>query len=173
VTLDGDSHLRLLEGDHSVLPLHLMVANLRQFHVVALLKGAARVDSRNPGQLEARITLRGSVPRGGKAGARVSLAVAVENAGDTIWLSAEDRAGGYVCFGGHLLDEQGRAIRLGHFTHPLPRDLRPGESVELETAVELPERAGRYVLQLDVVDVGIAWFSQRGSKTPEIELVVD
>jgi hypothetical protein len=131
------------------------------------------VDSRNPGKLEARISLRGPAPRGGKAGERVSLAVAVENTGDTTWLAAERPAGGYVCLGGHLLDGERHLVRLGDFTHPLPRDLQPGESADVDAAFGLPDRAGRFVLQLDLVDVGIAWFSQRGSPTLEVDLDVE
>jgi SAM-dependent methyltransferase len=172
VTLGGEEHLRLLAGDHSVLPMHLIVANLRQFYVVALLKGPPRVDSRNPGRLQARISVGGHTPRGGRVGERVSLTVRVENTGDTTWLSTESRAGGYVCLGGHLYDGEGHLIRLGYFSHPLPRDMRPGESMDVDAAFSLPDRAGRFVLQLDLVDAGIAWFSQRGSPTAGVELSV-
>jgi SAM-dependent methyltransferase len=173
VTLDGAEHLRLLAGDHSVLPMHLIVANLHQFYVVALLKGPPRVDSRNPGKLEARISIRGPAPRGGKAAQKVPLAVHVENAGDTTWLSTVSQTGGYVCLGGHLLDGEGRLVRLGYFSHPLPRDLRPGESADVDAAFDLPDRPGRFILRLDLVAAGITWFSQRGSPTVGVELSVE
>jgi hypothetical protein len=37
----------------------------------------------------------------------------------------------------------------------------------------LPDRAGRHLLRLDLVDEGVAWFEQHGSPTTELELLVD
>ncbi len=44
--------------------------------------------------------------------------------------------------------------------------------VEIESAFGFPERAGHFRLRLDLVADGIAWFSQRGSPTTDIEMSV-
>ena len=173
ITIAGDDCLRLMNGDHSVFPMHLLEASLREFYLVALLKGAPRVDSRNPGSLRARIEPASGTRLAGRAGEVVSLRLRVENVGDTLWLAALDPAGGYVSLGGHLLDEQRRPVKRCFFAHALPRDVAPGEAVEFEARVDLPEPLGRHVLRLDLFDEKVAWFEQCGSPTVDVDLVVE
>jgi SAM-dependent methyltransferase len=173
ITLSGDECLELMGGDHSLFPMHLLESSLRQFYLVALLKGEPRVDSRNPRGLRARIEPRPGLRLTGKAGEAVALPLRVENVGDTVWLAALDPAGGYVSVGGHLLDEQRRPVARCFFADQLPRDMAPGEAVEFEAKVHLPGRVGRFVLRLDLVDEKVAWFEQCGSPTVDVDLVVE
>ncbi len=173
ITLPGDDLLRLMNGDHSVFPMHLLEASLRSFFLVALLKGAPRRDSRNPRTLRARLELPRPVRLQGTAGEVVPLPVRIANLGDTLWLAALDPAGGYVSLGGHLLDEQRRPVARCFFAHALPRDVAPGETVEFEARFHLPDRLGRYLLRLDLFDERVAWFEQCGSATLDVELSVD
>ena len=173
ITLDGDECLELMGGDHSLFPMHLLESSLRQFYLVALLKGEPRKDSRNPRGLRARIEPGPGLRLSGKAGDAVALPLRVENVGDTVWLAALDPAGGYVSVGGHLLDEQRRPVERCFFADQLPRDVAPGEAVEFEARVHLPGRVGRYVLRLDLVDEKVAWFEQCGSPTVDVDLVVE
>ena len=173
ITLSGDECLRLMDGDHSVYPMHLLEASLRSFYLVALLKGEPRVDSRNPRDLRARIETRQGARLSGRAGEAVRFPLRVENAGDTTWLATLDRAGGYVSVGGHLLDEQLHPVKRCYFADALPRDVAPGDVVEFEATVHLPERLGRFVLRLDLVDEKVAWFEQCGSPTVDVDVVVE
>ena len=172
LTLTAPAHLQLLAGDHSLYPLHHVVASMRELHVVAMLKGRPQRDSRKPG------TLRAAIPGGvgsleGHAGKEACVPVSIENTGDTLWLATEDPSGGgYVCLGGHLHDGAGGAPRIGHFTQRLPRDVAPCETVEVEARFAPPESAGSYVLRLDMVDARVAWFSQAGSLTTDLTLTV-
>jgi SAM-dependent methyltransferase len=172
VTLRAEDHLRLIGGDHSVFPIHELGPNLRLFQLVLLLKGEPRLDSRNPHELRASITLRGEARASGKAAEIVTVPVRVENQGDTLWLADEGLGGGYVSLGGHLLDEEGRLLKGNFFAYPLPRDVAPGETVEFDAHLHLPERLGRFRLVLDLVDEKVAWFEQCGSETTDFELVV-
>jgi SAM-dependent methyltransferase len=172
ITLDADAYLRLIEGDHSVYPMHILEEHLRVSHVVILLKGAPRKDSRNPGALRARITPLNGAPVDGAAGKVAELEVRVENLGDTTWLATLDPVGGYVNLGGHLLDADGRSLQRGFFAQALPHDVAPGERVEFVARFHLPERLGRYRLSLDLVDEKVAWFEQCGSEVAECELLV-
>jgi hypothetical protein len=45
---------------------------------------------------------------------------------------------------------------------PLPKPVAPGETVTLAFRVRAPERPGRYLLAVDVVEEGVAWFSDAG-----------
>jgi SAM-dependent methyltransferase len=173
ITLTGDDCLRLMNGDHSLFPMHLLERSLHSFYLVALLKGEPRADSRNPRNLRARIQPAAGVRLAGRAGQAVRLPLRVENVGDTRWLATLDRAGGYVSLGGHLLDEQRRPVKRCFFAHALPRDVAPGEAVELEARVHLPEQLGRYVLRLDLVDEKVAWFEQCGSSTVDVDVLVE
>ncbi len=171
--LSGAAHLRLLEGDHSLFPMNHMIDSLKQFHLLILLKGQPTRDSRNPGVLRARITVPEGTRLSGRAGTLVGFTMQVENTGDTTWLAAENRVtGGYVGVGGHLLDAAGNTIRIGCLTERLPRDVAPGERVSVSSSFGLPAREGRFRLRLDLVADGIAWFSQRGSPTQDVEMEI-
>ncbi len=173
LVLSGAAHLRLLAGDHSLFPMNHMIDSLKQFHLLILLKGQPTRDSRNPNLLRARITVPEGTRLAGRAGTLVGFPIQVENTGDTTWLAAENRTtGGYVGVGGHLLDASGQTIRIGFLTERLPRDVAPGERVELSSSFGLPEQAGRFLLRLDLVADGIAWFSQKGSPTTDVAMEV-
>jgi hypothetical protein len=173
ITLTGDDCLRLMNGDHSIFPMHLLEKSLRSFYLVAFLKGPPRIDSRNPGVLRARIQPAAGARLAGKAGEVVRLPLRVENVGDTLWLAALDPAGGYVSLGGHLLDEQRRPVKRCFFADALPSDIAPGAAVDFEARVHLPEQLGRYVLRLDLFDERVAWFEQCGSPTVDVDLLVE
>jgi hypothetical protein len=123
-------------------------------------------DSIDPGVLRARIEVAG---RGrdleAPAGSRVTLRVRVTNTGNTLWLHAPRTQGGQVALGGHLRDGGGALVEQDLFRAPLPRDVGPGESVEVSCAFSVPEVPGRYSVELDLVDEGITWFGARGSAT--------
>ncbi len=98
------------------------------------------------------------------------LSVRVKNAGNTLWLSGERRRG-TVALGGHLY-ASGALAELDFLRVALPRDVAPGEALELSFAFQAPARPGSYALELDMVDEGIAWFEKRGSRTARVELLV-
>ncbi len=172
ITLTAEAYLRLVGGDHSLYPMHILQDHLRVSHVVMLLKGEPEYDSRNPHLLSAMITPMLATPVTGKAGMVAELPVRLENLGDTTWLSAQHEAGGYVKLSGHLLDLEGRALRRGFFAQGLPKDIRPGERAEFTARFHLPERLGRFRLVLDMVDEKVAWFEQCGSRVAQCEVLV-
>ncbi len=46
---------------------------------------------------------------------------------------------------------------------PLRTALGPGEQTRVSLAVAAPSRPGGYVLEVDLVQEGVAWFSDHGS----------
>ena len=57
---------------------------------------------------------------------------------------------------------------LNFLRAPLPRDVPPGGTVEVEATVEVPAEPGRYIVELDLVAEEIAWFGQQESPTVQI-----
>lgn len=128
-------------------------------------------DSTAPGLLRAEIRTAPTTLRCAPDAA-ISVEVDVRNAGNTLWLHAPKAQGGHVAVGAHLLDAAGRQIELDFLRAPLPRDVPPGDSVRVAAALQAPPTPGRYVIELDMVDEGIAWFGSRGSATRRVVLDV-
>jgi SAM-dependent methyltransferase len=129
----------------------------------------AVADSRHPGRLRARI--EAGAPPSGAAGGETALRVTVQNTGNTRWRALPVGERGVVELGAHL-GPAGGELRRDAFRAPLPREVAPGEEVEVELRFPLPPEPGRHRLILDLVDEGIAWFADRGSLPLELELVV-
>ena len=111
----------------------------------------------------------------GQAGERVSVRVAVENAGDRTWPSVGRPAGGLcVRLGGHLaLQGDDYYWRHDAMRGTLSRDLDPGQNMTLEAQLTLPEENGDYLLELDMVQEHVCWFRQRGSETAVVRCRVE
>ncbi len=121
-------------------------------------------DSRRPGLLLHELQLLDpsvSVRLG--AGSSLSLRVRARNRGNTRWLSGELGAVGCVALGGHLAPE-GRPRLADYFRARLSADVAPGEETVIEAGFRLPDEPGRYRLEIDLVDEGLAWFSWDGSQ---------
>lgn len=174
LTLTAAEYRRLIDGEQRLYPMAALREDLRHFYIFVLQKGEPRYDSRNPRQLRARIRLTEPAPRlTGRASTHLPLRVTVRNLGDTQWLRDVAPEGGYVMLGGHLQDEHGKHLARGHLRAQLPRDVGPGEEVEVEARLLLPSPPARYRLRLDMVDEFICWFEQVGSPTLDIEVEVD
>ncbi|HSB35622.1 MAG TPA: glycosyltransferase, partial [Thermoanaerobaculia bacterium] len=135
------------------------------------------VDARRASCANALDVLRGGPPgRGGPEGEY-----------DVRWISldapsameAGERASGHVSFThAGRLPLSGRALSVSYHwldaedpSHvvlweaprtPLRRVLASGETWSGEFTVQAPERPGRYLLQIDLVKEGVAWFSTKG-----------
>jgi SAM-dependent methyltransferase len=174
LSIGAERFFGFLDGRNRAYPLSLVRQQMRSFVVLALPKGKAVRDSRNPGLLRAEIvvppehrTLRGH------GTVTISVPVRVRNAGDTVWLHEVDDVGGYVSLGAFLFSEERELLSRGLARAALPRPIAPGDAVDLELAIPLPPQPGRYFARLDIVDEYIAWGAHHGSATPELELLVE
>jgi hypothetical protein len=50
----------------------------------------------------------------------------------------------------------------------VPGGVGPGEAIPLALTVQAPDRAGVYMLELDLVQEGVSWFAARGSRPATI-----
>lgn len=119
------------------------------------------------------------------AGERVVIAVEVENTSDTTWRESEfsgvelgnrwhekkrkrRRSKQKPRQRGQLAKED-RGVPAVDARALLPRDVEPGSSVRLDLSVTAPATPGAYVLELDLVEEGVTWFKQMGSKPLRVE----
>jgi hypothetical protein len=139
---------------------------------VGLLVTEETPDSTNPGLLRAMIELVEAAPPRARPKTRLSLGLRLTNVGNTLWRCRPPGGRGQVALGGHLLDEQREVLARDHLRTRLPRDVPPGDRLEIRAQVEVPSAPGRYALELDMVDEGIAWFGSLGSPTLQVPFEV-
>ena len=65
----------------------------------------------------------------------------------------------------HWLRADGSPVEWDGLRTLLPRDVAPGETVEVVFEIATPRAAGSYLLEFDAVREQIAWFSARGAAT--------
>jgi 4-amino-4-deoxy-L-arabinose transferase-like glycosyltransferase len=105
-------------------------------------------------------------PAVARAGEKLSIRVHVANRGNVIWGGCERNAGPMqVSLGGRWLNPAGQTISKAEGRTPLPADIAPSGAVDLELTIEVPNQPGPYLLELDMLQEGVAWFGLRGSKT--------
>jgi len=125
--------------------------------ILVCRKGRRAFDSLMPGLLRAEI-----LPQLSRAAQRVTGRARVRNIGDTLWLAGQDL--GHVRLGIQLLSSNRTQLALDFVRVALPSNLAPGGTAELPIDLELPDATSPYVLKLDLVDEGVAWFQDTGSQ---------
>jgi hypothetical protein len=123
------------------------------------------------GRIKARIDVR-SGPGHVSAGTPVRLALLVRNAGSVTWRARGRRFGGQVSLGIQLCDPEGTVLRDDLGRTPLPRDVAPGETLELQCMVAEGLPPGRYILRCDMVVEGVTWFGPQGSPVMSVPMDV-
>jgi hypothetical protein len=101
--------------------------------------------------------------------------IRAENTGNSRWLRGSEggQEKGDVHLVAHLLDQDETPVSWYHAGAFLPHDIGPGESVELEIALDAPATAGSFLLQFDMVSEHLAWFEDLGSDVLEQTLSVE
>ena len=80
---------------------------------------------------------------------------------------------GAVQLGAHLLRDDEEEISWDYGRAPLPRDVSPGEIIELEIRLQSPATAGHYIVEFDMVEEQRAWFEDYGSRTVRHSLIAE
>jgi SAM-dependent methyltransferase len=89
--------------------------------------------------------------------------VRITNVGSVTWKARGRRFGGQVTLGVKLRNTDGEILREDLGRTPLPRDVEPGEEIELEVEVAGVLPTGHYQLRYDMVVEGVIWFELDGS----------
>ena len=125
--------------------------------------------------LRASLTLTASSSRS-RPGEVLRFRVQAENTGHAYWLRGSETGAaekGDVHLVVHLLDKNEQPISRYYAGAFLPRDVEPGEAVEIEIALRAPESAGSYLLEFDMVSEHLAWFEDLGSEVLKHQLKVE
>ena len=64
----------------------------------------------------------------------------------------------------HWLDARRAPVEYDGLRTPLPRPVPPGESCAVTMRVRAPAKAGSYVLEIDLVEEGVSWFTRAGTR---------
>jgi SAM-dependent methyltransferase len=102
-----------------------------------------------------------------EAASIVQLDVRVANASAAPWPA--DR---FVNLGNHWRDATGALLRNDDGRVSLPGTTPPGAQVDLSLEMQAPDEPGSYLLELDLVIEGVAWFADRGSPTTTVDVHV-
>lgn len=169
----GRSVVTVLDHLQETLPMDL--SNLSLF---ALQKEGERlVDSSAPRWLLDKHLLRGDIrlmsfSETVPAGSTFVDHFHIRNSGGVVWLAETKPMGGYVRLGIKLYDEQGRQLDESLPRPSFPRDMFPGEEIDLQAPLTAPTAPGTYILRYDLVDEWRTWFEDMGSQVVERRLIV-
>ncbi|MCP4397986.1 MAG: hypothetical protein GY801_11910 [bacterium] len=132
------------------------------------------VDSRAPHKLQAEF-LWTDIPEEWQQGRPLPIRMLVKNSGDTLWKAyIKDRefpegevrlavVDWYEISSGDALIQQ-RGMKLGA-RGLLRYDIPPGQEVLLETEIPIPNIAGEFLLELDMLSEHVEWFSPEKTQT--------
>jgi len=108
------------------------------------------------------------------AAARIDVPVTVRNLGECVWPCRGDSQWKYVVqLGNHWLTPAGGSIVWDDGRRPLPFDLAPGAEIRMILTVTAPAAAGKYLLELDMVQEGVSWFKHKSSTPAWIPVEVE
>jgi SAM-dependent methyltransferase len=127
-------------------------------------------DSARPGVLLARFDLQTPVLSvTATPGQTIPILARVKNLGNTRWLGSEAGARGQVRLGARLA---GPAGTHDYWRAQLAEDVEPGATTEIEAEMPAPQEPGTYLVTLDLVAEGFAWFQDEGSRAVSFALHV-
>jgi hypothetical protein len=104
--------------------------------------------------------------------------IKVKNVSDVIWWArggeTTDRTDNmfYIAAGNRWLDKDGKLSNETEGHSGIPRDLKPGEEIDMSLQITAPKTPGDWTLNLDMVQEGVSWFGDKGSPTTKIKVAV-
>ena len=113
-----------------------------------------------------------------RVGQKETISVKIKNTSDVLWWArgAETNVRNdnkfYIAIGDRWLDSNGKLLsemdgRLG-----ISKDMKPGEELELPLLITAPIAPGEYILEVDLVQEQVSWFSEKGSPTARTKVSV-
>jgi hypothetical protein len=93
-------------------------------------------------------------------GGTATVPVRLQNTGDRTWDASGPHA---FALSYHLADADGQSVTYDGVRTPLPLDVAPGASVDLQAQIVAPRSRGTYVIEWDGVQEAVTWFSWAGT----------
>ncbi|HUS12618.1 MAG TPA: hypothetical protein VMZ30_19265 [Pyrinomonadaceae bacterium] len=113
-----------------------------------------------------------------RTGQKETVVVRVKNGSDVFWWARGAERNDspsnkfYIAVGNLWLQEDGKLLTNMDGRIGLPKDLRPGEEVEVPLSISAPTTPGNYILEIDLVQEQVAWFHDKGSATARTNVTV-
>lgn len=113
-----------------------------------------------------------------RTGEKTSVEVRIKNASDVVWYARgapiNPNPGNqfYLAAGNRWLTSDGKLVTNMDGRYGLDRNLRPGEETTIPLQVTAPKDAGDYLLEVDVIQEQVGWFSDKGSPTAKAKISV-
>jgi len=106
------------------------------------------------------------------AGQTYVIPVALTNNSKIAWPGRQETWQFQLTIGNRWLTSTGQLVTNVDGRAALTEDLAPGRTVELPLTIKAPTAPGNYVLELDAVQEGVAWFGDRGSEVLSLKVKV-
>ncbi|MEI2418835.1 hypothetical protein V6O07_01055, partial [Arthrospira platensis SPKY2] len=100
-------------------------------------------------------------------GERVEIKVTVKNIGREIWRATYISQ---IKLAHYWLDNNKGKIQ--YKASDLSKLLKPTDSIDFHLTVTIPETPGNYLLELDMLQQGVAWFQEKGSQATRVKVEV-
>lgn len=113
-----------------------------------------------------------------RAGQQERVQVKIKNASEVFWWARggeqNDRADNkfYLAAGDRWLKADGTVVTDMDGRYGIGKDLKPGEETEVPLLVSAPKEPGEYILEVDLVQEQVSWFSEKGSPTARAKVTV-
>jgi SAM-dependent methyltransferase len=111
-----------------------------------------------------------NIPAELPAGQEVTVETTVKNLSWRTWTSETERP---ILVSYHWLDPSRRVVEYDGMRTRLPRPLAPGDQCAAAVRVRTPARAGSYLLEIDLVEENVSWFSAAGVPPLRIKVRVE
>jgi len=113
-----------------------------------------------------------------RAGQKETIQVRVKNASDVQWYSSGGEINKnpdnrfYLAAGDRWLKDDNTLVTNMDGRYGLSKDLKPGEETEVPLQITAPKEPGDYILEVDIIQEQVAWFSDKGSPTARTKVTV-
>ncbi|HEX7313214.1 MAG TPA: hypothetical protein VF297_04810 [Pyrinomonadaceae bacterium] len=143
---------------------------------------AAPAPAQTPGPLpdngfKAQLSLQ-DPPTKLRTGQKEQVQVRVKNASDVFWWwrgaekNTREDSSFVIAAGNRWLKADGSLVTDMDGRYGISKDLKPGEETLVPLAVTAPKEPGEYILEIDLVQEQVAWFSDKGSPTTRQKVTV-
>jgi SAM-dependent methyltransferase len=124
-----------------------------------------------PSAFRAAIELANQIRRF-KPGESRPLTIQVTNLSDVTWPATGSSDGWFQVTVGNHWGCRGQTVSTDDGRAGLPHDVAPGQTVACELTVTAPSTPGKYQLEIDLVQEGVTWFADKGSRSASVRLHV-
>jgi hypothetical protein len=108
-----------------------------------------------------------------QSGQKYEIRVILMNASKVTWPGHQPEWRYQITIGNRWLNTNGSKVNDLDGRAALVNDLGPGQKVDLALTITAPQRSGVYILQIDSVQEGVAWFGDRGSEVLTLKVRVE